>query len=288
MLKKLLPFLLAGLAFLLVFALLRPAPQTQALVALGELPAGHVLVDADIELKSIPEDLLPEDYLSDPALAVGQALRVDRSAGDVLAASQLGAELVLLQPNERAIAITVRDSSGLGGLLKTGDLVGVTAIISDLGGVGQSGTFSKATVENLRVLYITPSFLALDPAEATGSVVTPDPETGIAVERERTDEGVVVLAVPINGMAVTYDFTASGHESQSRLVNAIELLAALDAADTATLSLYLMPKDAEGMNTSGLWLPSLLITPGATLEPTATVSPAQVMTAVAPTAVPQP
>lgn len=288
MLKKLLPFLLAGLAFLLVFALLRPAPQTQALVALGELPAGHVLVDADIELKSIPEDLLPEDYLSDPALAVGQALRVDRSAGDVLAASQLGAELVLLQPNERAIAITVHDSSGLGGLLKTGDLVGVTAIISDLGGVGQSGTFSKATVENLRVLYITPSFLALDPAEATGSVVTPDPETGIAVERERTDEGVVVLAVPINGMAVTYDFTASGHESQSRLVNAIELLAALDAADTATLSLYLMPKDAEGMNTSGLWLPSLLITPGATLEPTATVSPAQVMTAVAPTAVPQP
>lgn len=286
MLKKLLPFLVAGLAFLLVFALLRPAPQTEALVAVGDVPAGHVIVGSDIELKAIPEDLLPEDYLSDPALAVGQALRVDRSTGDVLAASQLGAELVLLQPNERAIAITVQDSSGLGGLLAAGDFVGVTAVISDLGSVGQSGTFSKATIENLRVLYITPSFLALDPAESTGTIVTPDPETGIAVERERTKEGIVILAVPINSMAIAYDFTASGHESQSRLVNAIELLAALDVADNAKLSLYLMPKDAENMTSSGLWLPSLLITPGATLEPTGTVSPAQVMTAIAPTPVP--
>jgi len=55
-------------------------------------------------------------------------------------------------------------------------------------------------------------------------------------------------------------------------VNAVELLTALDQADNARLSLYMLPKDAKAMTTSGLWLPELVIrqvTPTTTPTPVA-------------------
>ncbi len=173
--------------------------------------------------------------------------------------SHLGGEAVNLGPDERAVAVEVTDSAGLAGLLKPGDRVGVTAILT-AGDFTTQGVFSKAVVENLRVLYIQPSFAAEDPA-ASAAVVTPDPLTGIAMQRQREKQGVVVLAVPVKAQAVVYDFQSAGLQATAavRLVNAVELLSALDQADNVKLSLYLMPKDPQPMNTSGLWLPDLVI-----------------------------
>jgi len=260
MIKKVLPYLLAVLVFFVVLALLRPAPQTQVVVAAADLPAGHTLVEGDLALKPIPQDLLPtEGVITDIAQAVGQTLRVDRTAGDVILQSHLGGEAVNLGPDERAVAVEVTDSAGLAGLLKPGDRVGVTAILT-AGDFTTQGVFSKAVVENLRVLYIQPSFAAEDPA-ASAAVVTPDPLTGIAMQRQREKQGVVVLAVPVKAQAVVYDFQSAGLQATAavRLVNAVELLSALDQADNVKLSLYLMPKDPQPMNTSGLWLPDLVI-----------------------------
>lgn len=272
MIKKYLPYLLAALVFLVVLSLLRPPEQTQVVTAAADLPAGHVLTESDLTLKYVPADLLPpEGAIGDPTQAVGQALRIDRSAGDLILTTHLGEKPVVLQPDERAVAIQVSDSAGLAGIIRAGDRVGVTAILTD-GDYTVQGVFSKATVENLRVLYIQPSFQAEDPAEAAGKVIIPDPQTGIAVQRQRSKEGVVVLAVPVKAQAVVYDFRSAGIEATTavRLVNAVELLSALDQADNVKLSLYLMPEEAQPMNTSGLWLPELIIRQ---MTPTPTATP---------------
>jgi len=270
--KKYLPYLLAVLVFFIALALLRPPEQTQVAVAAVDLPAGHILTEGDLVMKGVPADLLPpEGAITDPAVAVGQALRIDRSAGDLILTAHLGEKPVTLQPDERAVAVEVNDSAGLAGIIRPGDRVGVTAILTD-GDYTVQGVFSKATVENLRVLYIQPSFQAEDPAEAAGRIITPDPQTGIAVQRQRSKEGVVVLAVPAKAQAVVYDFQAAGIEATTavRLVNAVELLSALDQADNVKLSLYLMPDEAQPMNTSGLWLPELVIRQ---MTPTPTPTP---------------
>jgi len=53
----------------------------------------------------------------------------------------------------------------------------VTAILT-AGDLTTQGVFSKAVVENLRVLYIQPSFVAEEPG-ASAAVVTPDPLTAL-------------------------------------------------------------------------------------------------------------
>jgi pilus assembly protein CpaB len=270
--KKYLPYLLAVLVFFAALSLLRPPQQQPVVTAALDLPAGHILTEGDLALKSVPADLLPaEGVLTDITAAVGQALRVDRTAGDLILTAHLGEKPVTLQPDERAVAVQVSDSAGLAGIIRAGDRVGVTAVLTD-GDYTVQGVFSKATVENLRVLYIQPSFQAEDPAEAAGQIITPDPQTGIAVQRQRSREGVVVLAVPIKAQAVVYDFQSSGIEATTavRLVNAVELLTALDQADNVKLSLYLMPDEAQPMNTSGLWLPELVIRQ---MTPTPTPTP---------------
>jgi len=270
--KKYLPYLLAASVFLVVLALLRPPEQKQVVTAAADLPAGHILTEGDLTLKGVPADLLPpEGAIGDPTQAVGQVLRIDRSAGDLILTTHLGEKPVVLQPDERAVAIRVSDSAGLAGIIRAGDRVGVTAVLTD-GDYTVQGVFSKATVENLRVLYIQPSFRAEDPAEAAGKVIIPDPQTGIAVQRQRSKEGVVVLAVPVKAQAVVYDFRSAGIEATTvvRLVNAVELLSALDQADNVKLSLYLMPEEAQPMNTSGLWLPELIIRQ---MTPTPTPTP---------------
>jgi len=204
MIKKVLPYLLAVLVFFVALALLRPAPQTQVVVAAADLPAGRTLAEGDLALKPMPQDLLPtEGVITDVAQAVGQTLRVERTAGDVILTTHLGGEAVNLAPDERAVAVQVNDSAGLAGLLKPGDRVGVTAILT--GDLTTQGVFSKAVVENLRVLYIQPSFVAEEPG-ASAAVVTPDPLTGIALQRQREKQGVVILAVPVKAQAVVYDF----------------------------------------------------------------------------------
>ena len=260
MFKKVVPYLLAAVVFLFVLAFLRPPAQMPVVTAALDLPAGHTLTEGDLTLRSLPAEALPaEGVITDPAQAVGQTLRVDRTAGDVILSSHLGESQVALKADERAVAVHVTDASGMGGVLRPGDLVGVSAVIFKQGMGEESGVFSKTTVEGLRVLYVQPSFVAEDPAQS--AVITPDPKTGLAIQRQRSKEGVVILAVPVQAQAVVYDFQTAGIQATNavRLVNAVELLTALDQADNARLSLYMLPKDAREMTTSGLWLPELVI-----------------------------
>jgi len=267
--KKLLPILLAAVAFIAVLLILSPTPQEVVLVAANDLSVGHVIEAGDVIVSSFPKDMVPEDAVYDPTEIVGMTLMDSRSQGDIIRKSNIGTEPMALAPNERAVAITVDNASGLAGLLRPGDLVGVIAVIES-GSIGESGTYSKAAVENLRVLYLSPDFQSTDPDE---NVLTKETDnTTASVATERKNEGALVLAVPIEVETVIYEFKdvepALGR--QQRAVNVVEMLTALEASENAKLFLYLMPRDAQEMVTSGLWLPELVIKP---YKPTPTVNP---------------
>ncbi len=268
MIKKVLPYVFAVIVFVLALVLLRPAPSKRVVVAAADLRAGHVLAVSDLVLRAFPADAVPADAVSDTTLLVGQSLRIDRGQGDVIRLSHLG-EVVALQPNERAIAVKVTDASGLAGLLIAGQQVGVVATISQQSFDAQ-GSFSKATIEGLRVLYVDPNFAANEPSVQPVSTPSGSLVAGYSASSERTSEGTVVLAVPVELQTIFYDFSATGGITDSRQVNAVELLAALSsAASGAEITLYLMPSEnATPFNSPGLWLPDLIIPPGPTLTPT--------------------
>jgi len=267
--KKVLPIVLAAVAFIVVLLVLSPTPEEDVLVAAYDLPMGHVIQSNDFFLASFPKDMIPDDAIRNPDQVVGMSLMIGRSEGDIIRLSNIGTEPMALAPNERAVAVTVNNASGLAGLLRPGDLVGLTAVI-DSSGIGESGTYSKAAVENLRVLYLSPDFLAT--ADGANVVTTTTDNTTATTRTERKNEGALVLAVPISEETIIYDFTNVEPELgiKQRVVNVIEMLNALEASSNAKLFLYLMPRDAEKIVTSGLWLPELIIKP---YVPTPTLNP---------------
>lgn len=268
--KKILPVILAAAAFIVVLLVLSPTPEEDVLVAAYDLPMGHVVESSDFYLGAFPKDMIPQDALTDPEQVVGMTLMVGRSEGDILRSTNIGTEPMALAPNERALAVTVDNASGLAGLLRPGDLVGLTAIIESTG-VGENGTYSKAAVENLRVLYLSPDFLARDASESV--VTTTTDNTTATAQKEKKPTGALVLAVPIEAETITYDFAEVEPSLgiKERVVNVVEMLTALEASENGRLFLYLMPREAEEMVTSGLWLPELVIKP---YKPTPTIDPA--------------
>ncbi|WP_333657417.1 Flp pilus assembly protein CpaB, partial [Anaerolinea sp.] len=151
--KKFIPLVLAIIVFAVALALNQPEPQVSVVVAAGDLPEGRVLAEGDLTVKELPKSLAPDGAVNDPQSLVGQRLRVARSAGDPVLPVHLGGETLELQPNERAVALSVTAAQGLAGLLKPGDRVGVTVIVN-----ASQQTFAKYIAGGLRVLWIDPTF----------------------------------------------------------------------------------------------------------------------------------
>ena len=271
--KKIFPIILAAVVFIVALVLLRPAPSRMVVVAATDLRAGHVLADSDLTTMSVPDSALATDVITDKSLLIGQPLRIDRGQGDVIRASQVG-NLIQVQPNERAVAVKITDSTGVAGLLVPGQEVGVVASIPQTNS-GNSGVFSKATIEGLRVLYIDPTFAAnMDANTVPQSQATPNALSGLNTT-QRATSGTVLLAVPTSLQTVFYDLSSQGGPSQTRTVNALELLSALSSMDGATITLYLMPQQgtATKFTSPGLWLPNLVVTVPPTPTPTPLVTP---------------
>lgn len=264
--KKIIPIFISLLVFVAAVALVQPEPTAQVVVAARDMAAGHEIQVGEVLLEDIPEHLIPPGSFTFPDEVVGATLILDRAAGDVIRESTLGEPIKLL-PNERAVAVRVTDSAGLAGLIRPGDTIGIVAVIQVQDPGGMNGMFSKSTIEPMRVLYISPEFEALDQS----IVLEPDPVTGLVQKENRDTEGTVLLAVPTDALVVLYDFSGREAPNQSRKVNAIELLTALDAALNATLSLYFVPENPEAFASEGLFLPDLVITPAPT--PTNTPTP---------------
>jgi len=269
-LKKVLPIILAILVFAVAFLFLnaRKGKKTEIVVAAYDLPAGHVLTPNDLTLAAIDAATAPDGAYDDPQMLVGQTLRSERTAGDVITGKHLGGQSIELASDERAIAVEVTDSAGLAGLLKAGDLVGLTAVMQ----MGSNGSYAKMITENLRVLYVSPEFRSLDPAVYQSDPAAEDDGFGASGSgsTRRDPKGVVVLAVPVDSVVVSYDFAPFGVESETRTISVIDLLPALDHISNVDLSLFIQPANAAHFSTSGVSLSDLAITPGPSPTPTPT------------------
>ncbi len=263
--KKIIPIALSVIAFLVVIVILRPSPSIEVVMAARDLSSGHVIEAADVSMARIPKELVPPEAYLAASEVVGKMLSMNRTTGDLLLPIHLG-EIVMLRSDERAIAVSVVDATGLAGLLREGDAVGLTVTVF-VQGTGEVGAFSKVAIESLRVLYMSPSFRASDPM---AMLSTPDPMSTGSMSTSRSREGAVVLAVPIAAQAVAYDFSSSdpSFPTQVRVVNALELLSVVGVSDNAKVSLYLMPQNADPFTTSGLWLPDLIVRVTPTPTPT--------------------
>jgi len=282
---KFLPIIIAIGIFVGAVVLLQPAPSTAVIVAAYDLPAGRIIADGDIVLRSLPADAVPPDALTDTTLVIGQSIRIDRGQGDVIRESQLG-EVIQLQPNERAIAVQITDPSGMVGLLAPGMEVGVIATILEDSYDGSSGSFTKATIEGVRVIYLDPRFAAVSPDVAVPEATSSALVAGVSTN-DRAREGSVILAVPVEMQSLVYDYSTLHGVSETRKVNTLELLAGLGATDNATLTLYLMPNgDPLTFTSPGLWLPDLVRTPVPTATPT--ITPTLSAADIAASATPQP
>ena len=269
--KKFIPLVLAIVVFAAALALNQPEPQVSVVVAAGDLPEGRVLAEGDLTVKELPKSLAPDGAVNDPQSLVGQRLRVARSAGDPVLPVHLGGETLELQPNERAVALSVTAAQGLAGLLKPGDRVGVTVIVN-----ASQQTFAKYIAGGLRVLWIDPTFRREEaPAPqgtpaAGGGLFGGGSSTGGTVDTGGSAKGLVVLAVPVEAKTVVYDFSLLGAVNETLPVYLVDLLPAL-SAQGAQFGLVLEPEMANGeVITSGLSLQGVAVTPGATLTPTPT------------------
>ncbi len=266
--KKFLPIVLAIVVFGVALALNQPEPQVSVVVAAVDLPEGWVLSETDLATKELPKSLAPDGAVSEVQNLVGQRLRVARSAGDPILPSHLGGEVLELQPNERAVALQVSAAQGLAGLLKPGDRVGLTVIVT----INQQ-TFAKYLAGNLRVLWVDPAF-----KRDSGPVPQTTPSGGglfgggssaAAADVEGAARGLVVLAIPVEAQTVVYDFAMLGAESESKPVYLVDLLPAL-TTQGAQFGLVLEPEKAQQVQTSGIALQGLAVTPMATWTPTPT------------------
>jgi len=272
--KKWMPFGIALLVFVVALALNQPEAQVNVVVAAADLSEGRVLANGDLTVKPMPKSLAPAGAVSDPQQLLGQRLRVARSAGDPVLPAHLGGEALELKPNERAVALRVNAAQGLAGLLKPGDRVGVTVVVT-----ANQQTYAKYLAGGLRVLWVDPAFRR---AEAPTPVVTPDASSSLpglgggmaSLTMGAADSGLVVLAVPIDAQSVVYDFSLLGAASETLPVYLVDLLPAL-AAQGAQFGLVLEPEQAAEAITSGLALQAIAVTPAATFTPTPTPTSAR-------------
>ncbi|MEJ5315152.1 MAG: Flp pilus assembly protein CpaB [Anaerolinea sp.] len=272
--KKFLPIVLAMVVFGVALALNQPEPQVAVVVAAADLPEGKVLSETDLTVKELPGSLAPQGAVSDIQSLVGQRLRVARSAGDPILPAHLGGEALELQPNERAVALSVSASQGLAGLLKPGDRVGVTVIVT----VNQQ-TFAKYLAGGLRVLWVDPTFKREETAASPQG--TPQAPGGLfgggssaPVDTGGAAKGLVVLAVPVEAQTLVYDFDLLGAVNESKPLYLVDVLPALSAQNNVQFGLVLEPEKAQEVRTSGMTLQGLAVTPMATHTPTPTGQPA--------------
>jgi Flp pilus assembly protein CpaB len=125
-------------------------------VAKQDLNAGTQLTEDVVEVKSLPSGGLPKGTYPSVAEVVGKTLVVARVAGDPITSYVLGESSTvsgipaMLDLNTVAIAVRVDQATGLGGILRPGQLVTVIGILDPAAILqGQSLSASSSPVPML-------------------------------------------------------------------------------------------------------------------------------------------
>lgn len=156
--RRALAFLLAFLGVLIGLSSVRERPATwDALVVAGDLPAGHVLTDADVQSVPMPQAVQPDSAVTDRTAAVGRVLAGPMAAQELLVDGRLvGPNLLAGSPPDH-VALSVRlDDPAEAAFLLPGDTVDVIAasrgsVLTDDAATAPSTTTVAAAVRVLAI-----------------------------------------------------------------------------------------------------------------------------------------
>jgi len=163
--------------------------RVDVVVAAQDIPAGTRLTDGMLKIAPVtPETLLPRAYTEVPPL-VGYVARYPLAAGEQIAPAKIGLEgadedaLSLIIPTgQRAIAASVTQVSGVGGLLLPGDWVDVIAVFDPAEQGSSSRKHSVTLFQNVEVLAVAqvtqeplPPAQAVNESEAEGETAGEQP-----------------------------------------------------------------------------------------------------------------
>ena len=96
------------------------------LVAGRDMSMGHVIEEGDLASREVPNDMVPEDAVRDTTEVIGMTLYCGPIGGRHHPHVEYWHRTRWRwHADERAVAITVNNASGLAGLLRPGDYVGL-------------------------------------------------------------------------------------------------------------------------------------------------------------------
>lgn len=187
-----------------VYAVLENTIKPEAVVvAKKDLNAGTKLTADLIEVKSLPSGGLPKGTYASTAEVVGKTLVVARVAGDPISSYVLGDSSTtsgipaMLDPNTVAIAVRVDQATGLGGVLRPGQLVTVIGIL-DPASILAGQTNSMSSLSSSPALSLGPTLSTLVRAGLPTAIPTPTPTPlpPPSAAARITLTGLKVLVVP--------------------------------------------------------------------------------------------
>ena len=176
--RRLLAALLAGLAAWAGLTALRPAPPTTepALVAARAMTGGAIIQPADVVVRDVPEDALPDDFLTGIDQAVGKPATLPLPSGAVLIPASVISRDSLASPGMAVLPVVLTDTAA--GLIEVGDRI-------DL--IGSDGDHTATVASGARVVAV------LD-ADANGSALSSTRSSGPTVLVELRPDALVTVA----------------------------------------------------------------------------------------------
>jgi len=180
------------LVMVLLNSAVRPTPAVVAKVAI----APGILLTADmLEVRSLPAGGVPDGAFQTIEELTGKQLAVGRAPGDFITGAVLGEAAAAgipsqLAPGHVALAISVKQDSGLAGLLRPGQTITLIGML----------TPDVLQETNLTTLAVSPAFSLPQPTDAGLPTATPTPTPTVAPARSPLARiaisGIRVLMVP--------------------------------------------------------------------------------------------
>ena len=176
--RRLLAALLVGLAAWAALTALRPAPPptVPVLVAARTISGGVVIGPDDVVVRDLPQNVLPETYLTAAEEAIGRPATLALPAGAVLLPASVVTRNSLASSGMAVLPVTLVDTAA--GLIEVGDRI-------DL--LGSSGDDTATVASAARVVAVLG-------ADGSGSALTPSRSSGPVVLVELRPDALAKVA----------------------------------------------------------------------------------------------
>ncbi|MBY6185062.1 Flp pilus assembly protein CpaB [Marinobacter hydrocarbonoclasticus] len=142
----------------------QPTDNTMPVVAMSvSVPAGTILQEKHLVVKSVPRELVPEKSFSEAQMVAGMVSKFPLIQGDILNSEKLAAKgegsvlASLIAPHMRAVTIRVNDVVGVAGFLLPGNRVDVLVTLNQRREAKTAADWSADTeviLSNLKVLAV--------------------------------------------------------------------------------------------------------------------------------------